>query len=105
MGVNILFRGAATKIIILYRVNSRRYVVQTLNGTSLSTMGTIYLMVQAKPFKHLMTFHMMDNPSPYNTILDGESLHAMGNVLFEDKISPRYLGVMPNSERSNNKET
>ncbi|RXH83897.1 hypothetical protein DVH24_013142 [Malus domestica] len=46
--------------------------IQTLNGTPLITLGTVRLMVQMKPFKHLMTFNVMDNPSPYKAIFGRE---------------------------------
>lgn len=52
-----------------------------------------------------MTFHVMDNPSPYNAILGREWLHIMGKVPFAEKILPRYPGVKSNSERSNTRET
>lgn len=62
--VNILFGGATIKIGIMGEVNSRRSTIQTLRGTLLNTLGTICLMFQAKPSKYMITFHVMDNPSP-----------------------------------------
>ncbi|KAB2606248.1 hypothetical protein D8674_005965 [Pyrus ussuriensis x Pyrus communis] len=57
---------------ILERINSRKSTIQTLNRTPLSTLGMIRLMVQTKPSKHLLTFNVMDNPSPYKAILGQE---------------------------------
>ncbi|KAB2606253.1 hypothetical protein D8674_005970 [Pyrus ussuriensis x Pyrus communis] len=57
---------------ILERINSRKSTIQTLNGTSLSTLGTVRLMVQTKPSKHLLTFNVMVNPSPCKVILGQE---------------------------------
>lgn len=53
----------------------------------------------------MMTFYMMDSPSPYNAILGREWLHVMGHVPFKDIIPLRYPKMMLSSEGLNNMET
>ncbi|KAM1104995.1 hypothetical protein ACFX14_013361 [Malus domestica] len=77
---NMLFGGMAERMGVLHKVNFRRASIQTFDGTPLYTIGTIKLMVQAKPSEHLMNFHVMDCPSPNNTILSREWLHRMGKI-------------------------
>lgn len=47
---------------------------------------------------------MMENPSPYNAILGGEWLHAMGKVLSVGEILPHYPGIVTNNKRLNTRE-
>ncbi|KAM2886552.1 hypothetical protein COP2_013616 [Malus domestica] len=77
---NMLFGGMAERMGVLHKVNFRRASIQTFDGTPLYTIGRIKLMVQAKPSEHLMNFHVMDCPSPNNTILSREWLHRMGKI-------------------------
>lgn len=79
--VNILFKGVAVRMDILNEV-ARRTIVQTLKGTPLNTIRTIRLMVRAKLYEHMMTFHVMDSLSPYNAIFGREWLHAMRKIPF-----------------------
>lgn len=54
---------------------------------------------------HLMTFHVMDNRSPYNVTFGREWLHVMENVIFKDRIPPHYSKVTSSSKRFNDRET
>ncbi|KAM2096325.1 hypothetical protein COP2_019068 [Malus domestica] len=67
--VSVLFKDAAKKIGILDNINKGRTTLHNFNGATVQSFGTIKLVVQAGPYKHLVTFYMMDCLTSYNAIL------------------------------------
>ncbi|KAM2451813.1 hypothetical protein ACFX1W_009217 [Malus domestica] len=51
--------------------------LHTFNGAPVQFLETMKLMVQAKSYNHLVTFHVMDCPTPHSAILGRTWLHKM----------------------------
>lgn len=61
---------------ILDSINNGKSTLHTFNGAPVKSLGMVKLAVQAD-FYHLVTFHVMDVPTPHNAILGQNWLHKM----------------------------
>lgn len=72
-----LFKDAAKKKGILDNINKRKTTLHTFNGALVRSPITVKLAVKAEPSNHVVTFHIMDCPTPHNVILSWNWLHKM----------------------------
>ncbi|KAM1019080.1 hypothetical protein ACFX2I_040520 [Malus domestica] len=68
-GFSVFFKDDAEKMGILDSINKGKTTLHTFNEASVRSLGTVKLADQAKPYNHLVTFHVMDYSTPNNAIL------------------------------------
>lgn len=54
---------------ILNNINKEKTTLNTFNEKPVRFLGTMRLAIQAKPYNHLVTFHVMDSRTLLDAIL------------------------------------